>query len=68
MPGFSDSHWFRLAFGATVFGFCPQSAMPLVETRPLIHSADERVAVADVELMEDFFTWLPPRMLGSAER
>jgi acetylornithine deacetylase/succinyl-diaminopimelate desuccinylase-like protein len=67
MPGFSDSHWFRLAFGATVFGFCPQSAMSLAETRPLIHSADERVAVADVELMEDFFTWLPPRMLGSAE-
>lgn len=67
MPGFSDSHWFRKAFGATVFGFCPQSAMPLAETRPLIHSADERVAVADVELMEDFFTWLPPRMLGTAQ-
>jgi hypothetical protein len=41
--------------------------MPLAETRPLIHSADERVAVADVELMEDFFAWLPPRMLGTAE-
>ena len=25
MPGFSDSHWFRKAFGsATVYGFCPQ--------------------------------------------
>ncbi|MEX0621230.1 MAG: peptidase dimerization domain-containing protein, partial [Solirubrobacterales bacterium] len=66
MPGFSDSHWFRKAFGATVFGFCPQSAMPLAETRPLVHSADERVAVADVELMENLFTWLPPRLLGTA--
>ena len=56
MPGFSDSHWFRKAFGATVFGFCPQSAMSLAEAVPLIHGADERVAVADVELMASFFT------------
>lgn len=68
MPGFSDSHWFRKAFGATVFGFCPQSAMSLAETKPLVHGADERVAVADVELMENLFTWLPPRMLGTAGR
>ena len=67
MPGFSDSHWFRSAFGATVFGFCPQREMGLAETRPLIHGADERVAVADVELMTSLFRWLPPRMLGTAE-
>ena len=66
MPGFSDSHWFRKAFGATVFGFCPQTAMSLAETKPLVHGADERVAVADVELMENLFTWLPPRLLGTA--
>jgi acetylornithine deacetylase/succinyl-diaminopimelate desuccinylase-like protein len=66
MAGFSDSHWFRKTFGATVFGFCPQSAMGLEETKTLVHGADERVAVADVELMEDLFTWLPPRLLGSA--
>ena len=64
MPGFSDSHWFRKAFGATVFGFCPQSAMSLAETEPLVHGADERVAVADVELMAGFFHWLPRRLLG----
>jgi acetylornithine deacetylase/succinyl-diaminopimelate desuccinylase-like protein len=66
MPGFSDSHWFRKAFGATVYGFCPQSTMSLAETKPLVHGADERVAVADVELMEHLFTWLPPRLLGTA--
>ena len=66
MPGFSDSHWFRKAFGATVYGFCPQSAMDMAETKTLVHGADERVAVADVELMENLFTWLPPRMLGTA--
>jgi acetylornithine deacetylase/succinyl-diaminopimelate desuccinylase-like protein len=63
MPGFSDSHWFR-HLGATVFGFCPQSAMSLAEAVPLIHGADERVAVADVELMAGFFHWLPRRLLG----
>ena len=64
MPGFSDSHWFREAFGCTVYGFCPQSAMPLAEYAPLIHSADERVAVSDLELSARFFAELPPRLLG----
>jgi len=65
MPGFSDSHWFRKAFGATVFGFCPQRAMSLAEAVPLVHGADERVAVADVELMASFFYDLPKRVLGT---
>jgi acetylornithine deacetylase/succinyl-diaminopimelate desuccinylase-like protein len=67
MPGFSDSHWFRRAFGATVFGFCPQSAMSLAEERQLVHAADERIAVADVELMASFFHWLPQRLLGASD-
>lgn len=65
MPGFSDSHWFRKAFGATVYGFAPQR-MTLAETKPLVHGADERITVEDVELMENLYTWLPPRMLGTA--
>jgi acetylornithine deacetylase/succinyl-diaminopimelate desuccinylase-like protein len=65
MPGFSDSHWFRKAFGATVFGFCPQRAMSLAEAVPLVHGADERVAIADVELMAGFFHDLPQRLLGN---
>lgn len=64
MPGFSDSHWFRKAFDATVYGFAPQR-MPLAETKPLVHGADERITVEDVELMEHLYTWLPPRLLGS---
>ena len=64
MPGFSDSHWFRKEFGATVFGFCPQRAMSFAEAVPLIHGADERVAVDDVELMAGFFYDLPRRLLG----
>jgi acetylornithine deacetylase/succinyl-diaminopimelate desuccinylase-like protein len=64
MAGFSDSHWFRKAFGATVYGFCPQNTMRLEEEVPLVHGADERVAVGDVELMAGFFYDLPRRMLG----
>lgn len=66
MPGFSDSHWFRKAFGSTVFGFCPQSTMPLTQARALVHSADERVPIADVELMADCFYNLPKLILGSS--
>ncbi|MDQ5895174.1 MAG: hypothetical protein QG596_1435 [Actinomycetota bacterium] len=65
MPGFSDSHWFRKAFGATVFGFAPQR-MSLAETKPLVHGADERITLEDVELMENLYTWIPPRLLGTA--
>lgn len=64
MPGFSDSHWFRKAFGATVYGFCPHKAMSLAELAPLIHGADERVAISDIELSARFFAALPARLLG----
>jgi len=67
MPGFSDSHWFRKAFGATVYGFAPQR-MTLAETKPLVHGKDERITVEDVELMENLYTWIPPRLLGTAKR
>lgn len=65
MPGFSDSHWFRKAFGATVFGFAPQR-MSLADTKPLVHGKDERITVEDVELMTNLYSWLPPRILGTA--
>jgi acetylornithine deacetylase/succinyl-diaminopimelate desuccinylase-like protein len=64
MPGFSDSHWFRKAFdSAVVYGFCPQRTLGLFEAAPLVHSADERAAVSDVELAASFFADLPQRIL-----
>ena len=64
MPGFSDSHWFRRAFGsATVYGFCPARELDLLASWPLIHGADERAAVADVELAASFYADLPRRVL-----
>jgi len=65
MPGFSDSNWFRAAFdSATVYGFCPHRRRGLLEAAPLVHGADERVPVEDLELAARFFYELAPRMLG----
>lgn len=64
MPGFSDSHWFREAFDAPVYGFCPHNARSLGELAPLIHGADERVAVRDLGLGARFFFDLPRKVLG----
>jgi acetylornithine deacetylase/succinyl-diaminopimelate desuccinylase-like protein len=65
MPGFSDSNWFRSAFdAAVVYGFCPHRRRGLLESAPLIHGADERVPVEDIELASRFFFELAPRMLG----
>ena len=65
MPGFSDSNPFRTAFpDAIVYGFCPHREIDLLRSAPLIHGADERVPVSDVELSSRFFYELPQRMLG----
>ena len=65
MPGFSDSHWFRKAFGAcVVYGFHPQRELDMLTAAPLVHGADECAAVSDVELAADFYAWLAKRILG----
>lgn len=66
MPGFSDSHWWRRAFGSecVVYGFHPQRELDLFRAAPLVHGADECAAVADVELAANFYAWLARRVLG----
>lgn len=66
MPGFSDSHWWRRAFGSetTVYGFSPQRDMGLFEAAPLVHSADERIKVSDVELAAGFFADISQTVLA----
>jgi acetylornithine deacetylase/succinyl-diaminopimelate desuccinylase-like protein len=65
MPGFSDSNPFRSAFpDAVVYGFCPYREIDLLHAAPLIHGADERVPVSDVEFSARFFCELPRRLLG----
>jgi acetylornithine deacetylase/succinyl-diaminopimelate desuccinylase-like protein len=50
LPGFTDSHFMREAFGTVAYGFFPMRAMDSELAARLIHSADERVAVDDLEL------------------
>ena len=66
MPGFSDSHWFRKAYGSdcVVYGFHPQRELDLFKAAPLVHGPDERASVADVELAANFYEWLARRFLG----
>ncbi len=50
VAGFTDSHWFRQAFGTVAYGFFPSRAMSPELAARLIHSADERVPIDDLEL------------------
>jgi acetylornithine deacetylase/succinyl-diaminopimelate desuccinylase-like protein len=50
VAGFTDSHWLRQAFGTVAYGFFPARAMDAETAARLIHSANERVPVADLEL------------------
>lgn len=50
LPGFTDSHWVREAFGTVAYGFFPMRAMDSDLASRLVHSADERIAVEDLEL------------------
>ncbi|HEV8461127.1 MAG TPA: M20/M25/M40 family metallo-hydrolase [Gaiellaceae bacterium] len=50
VAGFTDSHWMRDAFGTVAYGFFPARAMDSETAARLIHSANERIPVDDVEL------------------
>ena len=50
VAGFTDSHWLRQAFGTVAYGFFPMKAMDPELAARLVHSADERVPVDDLEL------------------
>jgi acetylornithine deacetylase/succinyl-diaminopimelate desuccinylase-like protein len=50
VAGFTDSHWLRQAFDTVAYGFFPARAMDSETAARLIHSADERVPVEDLEL------------------
>ena len=50
VAGFTDSHWVRERFGTVAYGFFPMRAMDPELAARLIHSADERAAVDDLEL------------------
>ena len=50
-PGFTDSHWLRESFGTVAYGFFPATGeLPPEVAASLVHSADERIPVSDLEL------------------
>jgi acetylornithine deacetylase/succinyl-diaminopimelate desuccinylase-like protein len=50
LSGFTDSHWMREAFGTVSYGFFPMRTMESELAARLIHSADERIELDDLEL------------------
>ena len=65
VAGFTDSHWFREAFGTVAYGFFPSRVMPIETAARLIHSADERVPVADLELGVGFMRHAAKSLLSN---
>lgn len=63
LPGFTDSHFMRAAFGTVAYGFFPMRAMEPEVAARLIHSADERIAVADLELGTRFLVHVARTLL-----
>ena len=65
LPGFTDSRHFRVAFPDCVaYGFFPQRHQSMLHSAPLIHAADERVDLRDLELAAGLYEDLARRLLG----
>jgi acetylornithine deacetylase/succinyl-diaminopimelate desuccinylase-like protein len=64
VAGFTDSHWLREAFGTVAYGFFPLRTMSSELAARLIHSADERIPVDDLELGLDFLRHVVRTILG----
>jgi acetylornithine deacetylase/succinyl-diaminopimelate desuccinylase-like protein len=65
LPGFTDSRTFRAAFPeCAAYGFFPQRHRTRFETDHLIHGADERIDVRDLEFATGFFRDLAVGLLG----
>ncbi len=65
VAGFTDSHWLRDAFGTVAYGFFPARAMDSQLAARLIHSADERIAVDDLELAVQCFRHAAVEVTGA---
>ena len=66
VAGFTDSHWFREAFGTVAYGFFPSRVLPIETAARLIHSADERVPVEDLELGVSFLRHCAQSLLSNS--
>lgn len=65
-PGFTDSHYLREAFGTVAYGFFPIGAMDPELATKLVHSANERIAVDDLELGVEMMRSAAEALLGAS--
>ena len=63
-PGFTDSHYLREAYGTVAYGFFPIRAMDAKTAVELVHSANERIAVDDLELGVELMRHVARSLLG----
>jgi acetylornithine deacetylase/succinyl-diaminopimelate desuccinylase-like protein len=66
LAGFTDSHYVRQAFDTVAYGFFPLRAMEPQLAARLVHSANERIAMDDLELGVELFRDVAMR-LGAHE-
>ena len=64
-PGFTDSHYLRQAFGTVAYGFFPIRHMDPEQATKLVHSANERICVDDLELGVDMLRSVARSLLAS---
>ena len=63
--GFTDSHWLRESFGTVAYGFFPAGGeLPPEVASTLVHSADERIPVSDLELAVGWLRHAAHSVLG----
>jgi acetylornithine deacetylase/succinyl-diaminopimelate desuccinylase-like protein len=63
--GFTDSHWLREAFDTVAYGFFPMTGeLPPEVATSLVHSADERIPVSDLELAVGWLRHAARALLG----
>jgi acetylornithine deacetylase/succinyl-diaminopimelate desuccinylase-like protein len=63
--GFTDSHWLREAFDTVAYGFFPMTGeLPPEVATSLVHSADERIPVSDLELAVGWLRHAARAVLG----
>jgi acetylornithine deacetylase/succinyl-diaminopimelate desuccinylase-like protein len=63
--GFTDSHYLREAYGTVAYGYFPVKAMETEVVHKLVHSANERAHVEDLELGTNMLRSAAFALLGS---
>lgn len=67
LNGFTDSHYYRQAFGSQAYGFWPTRSTPYDAVVEGVHGNNERIHVDDLEYATDFQVRVVRRLLGPSD-